>query len=167
MRLLLLLVIIGVVVWQYPQTVTIVADIAGIDGGDACGATEQYLEHVSGDQLSDADQYKFPGDGFPGWVDRLGGDVSIDCTCASDISDRSIEQIRAIPNAVTNVTDLRLVTYTINGAYDGSQSTLKGSALAFRPVSSGWFITQERLYEIDGERQGLVNLAEFSTECTA
>ncbi len=166
MRLLLLLMVVGVVVWQYPQALNVVADIAGIADGDACESVEEYMTAIGDNSISAAEVYKFPGDRFPQWADHVDDIESVECTCVSDLSDQHIQQIDAIPDSVTNVTDAQLALFTFNGTYEGDHVTVKGSTFAFRPISKNWFLSQEQLYEVDGEPRDQLNIADFAAECS-
>lgn len=166
MRLLLVLLILGVVVWQFPQALNIAADITGIGSGDACGAVKNYFQHLGDDEISKASQYKIAGDRFPGWVDDLEAVDSVTCTCTEDLSDRHIQEINRIPDSVTNVTDTRLVTFTLDGTYDGETVEMEGGALVFQLLTPGWFVTQEGYTALNGESRGNMNIAQFSSECS-
>lgn len=158
LRILLLLAVIGMVLYQFPGVVNEVAEVAGMSDGSACDAVENYFSYIGDGTISKASEYKFAGESFPPWTDDVDAVDSVTCTCAEDLSDKHIEQVDDLPASLTNITDMQFVTYDMNATYQGGQAAITGGAIVFQLASPGRFITNERIYDLDGQQ---VNQPEF------
>lgn len=165
-RMLFTGILIAGVLYTQPGLVAEGAQLLGMESGGSCAAVEDYFTRIGNSEYeSSANKYKFGVDKPARWTQRIDSVSTVECSCSEDMSDEYVQQVSSVPNSVSNLTDIRLATFTVEGVYEGSQATIEGGALLFRTLDNQWYIAREEYYAVNGETRRSPSIKSFFDTC--